>query len=54
MENIYIIAEAVNSSLQILTNEDTGFAVTFDDQNIAEIVADEICDYPHRVIQVVD
>lgn len=53
MKRIFLIAEAVGNSLQILTDERTGFAVVFDDSHIAGMVADETCDYPYQIVEVV-
>jgi hypothetical protein len=52
MKRMFLIAEAVGNSLQILTDKHTGFTIVFSDRNIAFAVADETCDSPYQIIEV--
>ena len=45
-----IIIEKINNSLIPVSRCDTGEILQFDDFSIAEVFANETCDYPHTVL----
>lgn len=45
-----IIVEAIDNSLIPVSRCDTGEVLQFDDSGLAEVFANETCDYPHKVL----